>query len=535
MRTLYVSLVSCLVVQATASDLPAGSVWGADARSGAMARPFWTDSANWNLFNTAGHAAVLPGIMNRPVQVRLGTRGIGADNSDVELSQSEAIALQLRGGLENKAGYILDLGWIGQEAAIKDAQTYEAGRFAWGFDVGTAFGPDRAFSLGLGARMLYASNQTQDTSGTGVAGDFERWQPTIQALRVGLATHFAQSVTLAGKIEASADVDTLLHSGATNGLQSLHRYVVVRSPVISLSGQFDRADLPVQGIADVAFGTTHRFGVMKTVGGSAPGDADYANVDFPTLLGDSLRILVGTMGRWTRDGHTIRPVLVYERSSLATQMYAPIPGSKDPFAKGSKLVDSGWTMTSEGGTMGAFYSWDRGLGASLELSSYKRNLDFLNGIKRDDESHTDLGMGIGLEASHRLIPAWKERVPESMEFLVRLGWERKSLAGYEIERGFLSGLTMGYEESVAGYDGAVKDPTGTVVYDRGWAGQEYVVGMDPQLGPGVDLNLVSFGLGATFLERALEINTAFQVGSITPNSSDELDVFGWRAELRWSH
>lgn len=525
MRTAYVFLVSCLVVQATASDLPAGSVWAADARSGAMARPFWTDSTNWNLFNTAGHSAVLPGVMSRPVQIRVGTSGIGADNSEAEFSQSEAAALQLRGGIENKAGYILDLGWIDQTVDIKDYQTYEAGRFPWGFDVGTAFGPDRAFSLGLGARMLYGSNQTQDTSGTGVAGDFERWQPTIQSLRAGIATHFAQSVTLAGRFEASADIDTLLHSGATNGLKSLHRYVLVRSPIFSLSAQFDKADFPVQGLADVTFGTTHRMGVMKTVGGEGQNGS---NVDFPALVGDSLRILVGTMGRWTRDGHTIRPVIVYERSSLANQMYAPVVGSKDPFAKGEKLADSGWAQTSEGGTMGAFYSWDRGLAASLELSSYKRNLDFKSGIKREDESHTDLGMGIGIEASHRLVPVWKEKIPESMEFLLRMGWERKSLAGYEIEKGFLHGLTMGYEEPATGYSGG-DGP------NRGWLGQEAAVGMDPELGPGVDLNLVSFGLGATFLERALEINSALQFGSISPNAGKEFDVFGWRAELRWSH
>lgn len=527
MRAVFYSLVSCLALQSVASDLPAGSVWGADARAGAMARPFWTDSANWNLFNTAGHSAVLPGAKGRPVQVRVGTRGLSADNSDIKSSESEIAALQLRGVIEGKAGYQIDLGWISQEAGAEGAPTYEAGRFGWGFDVGTAFGPDRLFALGLGMRVRMPSNQTQDTSGTGVAGDFDRWQPDIQSLRVGIASHFAEAVTLAGKFEASGAFDSLEHSGATQGLQSLHRFAIVRCPIVSLSAQFDRADLPVQGLADVTFGTTHRMGVMKTVGGMGQ---DGANIDFPALVGDSLRILAGLMGRWTRDGHTIRPVLVFERGALETQVYSPIAGSKDPFAKGEKLSDTGWTMTSEGGTMGAFYSWDRGVAASLELSTAKRNLEFKSGLDRENESHTDLGMAIGIEASHRLVPVWNEKVPKSMEFLIRLGWERRSLAGYEIENGYLSGLTTGYEEPVTGYSNT------NAIY-RGWAGQEDVVGLAPELGAGCDLNLVTFGFGATFLDRALEVNTAFQVGSLTPDaeSADELDVFGWKAELRWSH
>lgn len=533
MRIALFSFVSCIAAQVAASDLPAGTVWAADARSGAMGRPYWTDSANWNLFNAAGHSSVLAGAKSTPLQLRLGTSGIGADNSDAEMSQSQPAAFQLSGVIENKAGYVLDLGWINQSAGFEGGPTYDAGRFAWGFDVGTAFGPDRLVGLGIGARMLYGSNQTQDTA-MGVAGDFERWQPTIQSLRAGLSTHFAQSVTLAAKFEASAVVDTLLHSGATGGMQSLHRFAQVQLPIISISAQFDRADLPVQGLLDVTFGSTYRMGAMKTLGNVTNTPA-YANVDFPTLVGDSLRVLVGTMGRWTTNGHTFRPVIVFERGSLKTQMYAPVPGSKNPTAKGEKLVDSGWTQESEGGTLGSFYSWDRGVAASIELSSVKRNLEFLSGIDRETESHTDLGMAIGVEGSHRLVPVWKEKIPSSMEFLLRMGWERKSLAGFEVESGFLNGLTMGYEEPPTGYTGSVKDPTGTVVYDRGWAGQESNVGMYPEIGFGYDLNLFTFGLGATFLDQALAVNTAFQVGSIEPNEGDEFDVFGWRAEVRWSH
>lgn len=527
MRIALASFVSCIAAHVAASDLPAGSTWAADARSGAMARPYWTDSTNWNLFNAAGHSSVLPGARMTPLQLRLGTSGIGAENSNATMSQSELAAFQLRGVIENKAGYILDLGWIDQSAGFDEGTAYEAGRFAWGFDVGTAFGPDRLVGLGIGARMLFPSNQTQDTA-LGVAGDFERWQPTIQSLRAGLSSHFAQSVTLAAKFEASAVVDTLLHSGATGGMQSLHRFAVVRLPIISLSAQFDKADLPVQGLLDISFGNTYRMGAMKTLGDTTT-IIRYANVDFPTLVGDSLRVLVGTMGRWSTNGHTFRPVLVFERGSLKTQMYAPVSGSKDPFAKGDKLVDSGWTQESEGGTLGTFYSWDRGVAANVEFSSVKRNLEFLSGIERENESHTDLGMAIGVEASHRLVPVWKEKVPSSMEFLLRLGWERRSLAGFEVQTGFLDGLTMDYEEPASGY---VSDPTGV---DRGWAGQEHYVGMAPSLGFGFDLNLFTFGLGATFLDQALALNTAFQVGSIEPNSGDEFDVFGWRAEVRWSH
>jgi hypothetical protein len=533
MRIALFSFVSCIAAQIAASDLPAGSTWAADARSGAMARPYWTDSANWNLFNAAGHSSVLPGAKGAPLQLRLGTSGIGADNSYATMSQSEVAAFQLRGVIENKAGYILDLGWIDQSAGSEGGSTYDAGRFAWGFDVGTAFGPDRLVGFGIGARMMFPSSQTQDTA-LGVSGDFERWQPTIQSLRAGLSSHFAQSVTLAAKFEASAVVDTLLHSGAQDGLQSLHRFALVRLPIISLSAQFDKADLPVQGLLDVTFGSTYRMGAMKTLGNAANNPA-YANVDFPTLVGDSLRVLVGTMGRWTVDGHTFRPVIVFERGSLKTQMYAPIAGSKDPFAKGEKLSDSGWTQESEGGTLGTSYSWDRGVAANVEFSSVKRNIEFLSGIERENESHTDLGMALGVEASHRLVPVWNEKVPTSMEFFLRMGWERRSLAGFEVQTGFLDGLNMGYEEPPTGYVGSVKDPTGAVVYDRGWNGQEEYVGMAPSLGYGFDLNLFTFGLGATFLEKALALNTAFQVGSIEPNEGDAFDVFGWRAEVSWSH
>lgn len=517
MRNALLSLVSCLAFQATATDLPAGSVWSADARSGAMGRPFWTDSANWNLFTVGGHSAVLPGEGGAPVQVRLGSNGLAAENSDASASQSQPAALQLRGTVEQKAGYVLDLGWINQASEVDGAPSYEAGRFGWGFDVGTAFGPDRAFALGLGIRMRFPSTQTQDTTGSGVVGDYERFQPSIQALRFGMATHFAQSVTLGARMEASADIDTLVHSGSTAGDKTLHRYVLTRWPIVGLSGQFDKADFPVQGLVDVTFGKTHRIGVMKTLR-----DIDPPNVDFPALEGDSLRVLVGAMGRWTRDGHTIRPVLVFERGSLENQMYAPVVGTKDPFAKGDKLRDSGWTTESEGGTLGAYYAWDRGVSANLELSSVKRNLQFRSGMDRDNESHTDMGISMGVELSHRLIPQWREKVPASMEFLLRMGWERRSFAGYQLENGFLAGMTTGYEAPSTGYI-------------DGWLGQEEEVGIAPDLGTGFDLNLFTFGLGATFLDRALELGTALQVGSLTPNSGDALDVFGWRAELRWSH
>lgn len=539
MRIALLSFVSCLAIQATATDLPAGTVWSADARSGALARPFWTDSTNWNLFSTAGHSAVLPGAEGRSFQMRFGGNGLSAENSDASASQSKPASLQLRGAVDQKAGYVLDFGWINQKASAGEgAPTYEAGRMPWGFDVGAAFGPDRAIAFGLGIRGQYPSSQTQDTSGNpGVMGDFERWQPALQSARFGMATHFAQAVTLAAKFDMSIDYDSLVHSGATGGLKSLHRFGVVRLPIISLSAQFDRDDLPVQGLADVTFGTTHRIGVMKTTG-SAQDGLDGANVDFPTHQGDSLRILVGAMGRWSRDGHTIRPVLVFERGSMATQLYAPIAGTKDPFAKGEKLADSGWDWKSEGGTIGAFYSWDGGVAANLELSSAKKNLQFKDGIERDDESHTDLGMAMGVELSHRLVPQWREKVPSSMEFLLRMGWERRSLAGFEIENGYLSGLVTGYEETMnvnPNGDGWNYGYLGADGPNRGWAGQEDKVGLAPELGAGFDLNLFSFGLGATFLERTLELGTALQIGSLTPNAGDALDVFGWRAELRWSH
>ena len=144
-----------------------------------------------------------------------------------------------------------------------------------------------------------------------------------------------------------------------------------------------------------------------------------------------------------------------------------------------------------------------------------------------------MGMAMGLEVSHRIVPQWKEKVPASMEFSLRLGWERKSLSGLAIEQGYLTGLTTGYESPEGGYDWPLDDVTGNAAY-HGWQGQEDAVGLAPSLGNGSDLNLLSYGIGASFLDQALQLNAALQSGSWTPNDGDDLDVFGWRAELRWS-
>ena len=130
MRTVLVTF--CFVGAAFAAiDRPAGTSWGPDARASAMGDAFWTDSANWNLFDAAGHSAVLPGEFVRPIEVRFGSRGLSAKNSDVEASQSQAAALQLRGGVDGKAGYRLDLDWTSQKMGIDGLPTYEAGRLRW--------------------------------------------------------------------------------------------------------------------------------------------------------------------------------------------------------------------------------------------------------------------------------------------------------------------------------------------------------------------------------------------------------------------
>lgn len=530
MRTVLSILAASLAVSAS-PDMPSGTSWSAEARASAMGHAFWTDTTNWNLYDLAGHSSVLPGIGNKPLEMRVGTQGLDASNSDSKTSQGEVAAAQIRGVVEGKAGYRLDLGYSTQQLQVAESPDYKATRLRWGFDLGTAFGPDRLVSMGLGFRARVPSNQTQDSSGFGGApGEFKRWQPGLEALRVGMGFHFAEAVTLAGKLDASLDVDTLLHAVSPEGYKSMHRFVVARFPIISLSAQLDKSTWPVQAIGDVTFGTTHRIGVMKTVGG-APGSGlpNGANVDFPTLIGDSLRVLAGFLGRWTKDGHTFRPLLTFEAASMRTQAYAPVKGTKDPFSKGEQLLDTGWTRSSESAILGSAYSWDRGLNASLELSSTKKNLLFDKGlVSQEDESHTDLGFSLGLELSHRLVPQWKAKVPSSMEYLLRLGWERKSLSGYEIERGYLAGLTTGYEEPVGGYTGVSSTDL------RGWAGQEEYVGLAPTLGGGGDLNLFSFGLGATFLEKVLEVNTAIQTGTWTPDGGDDFSVFGWRAELRWS-
>jgi hypothetical protein len=538
MRIAIITLATSLAVGAS-PDMPSGTSWGADARSAAMAHAFWTDSANWNLYDLAGHSAVLPGLGTKSLELRVGTQGLSAEGDQIKTSQTQAGLFQIRGAVENKAGYRLDLGTTSQSfKAGEGAPEYEASRLRWGFDLGTAFGPDRLVGLGLGARLRLPSNQTQDTSGAGNApGSFERWQPGLEALRVGMAIHFAKSVTLAGKFEASADVDTLEHVIQPTSYRSLHRFGVVRLPVLSFSAQFQKSDFPIQGITDLTFGTVRRIGVMKTVGGPIEGGRTIngANVDFPTLVGDSLRFLMGAMGSWTTKGHTIRPLLTFEVTSLSTQVYEPIKGTKDPFKSGPALLDTGWITTSQSAIMGCSWAWDRGVGGHVELSSTKRNLNFDKGMEAwEDESHTDMGMAWGLEVSHRVVPAWKEKIPSSMDFSLRLGWERKSLSGTSIEQGYLAGLTTGYESPESGYSTAPLDPTTGAILGRGWSGQEDAVGLAPSLGGGSDLNLLSYGLGASFLEGVLQVDAALQSGTWTPNGGEDLDAFGWRAELRWS-
>lgn len=537
MRIAIITLATSFAVAAS-PDMPSGTSWGADARSAALAHAFWTDSSNWNLYDLAGHSAVLPGLGTKSLELRAGTQGLGAEGSGAKASQNQAGLLQIRGAVENKAGYRLDFGTISQTYVPGEgAPEYEASRMRWGFDLGTAFGPDRLVGLGLGARFRLPSRQTQDTSGEGNApGSFERWQPGLEALRLGMAFHFAKAVTLAGKFEASADIDTLEHAIQPTGNRSLHRFGVVRLPVLSFSAQFQRPDLPVQGIADLTFGTVRRIGVMKTVGGPVQGggpEIPGANVDFPTLVGDSLRFLMGVMGSWTKNGHTVRPLFTYEGTSLSTQVYEPIKGTKDPFKSGPALQDTGWVTTSQSAILGCSWTWDRGVGGNLELSSTKRNLDFDQGMSEwEDQSHTDMGMAMGVEVSHRIVPQWKEKVPASMDFSLRLGWERKSLSGLSIEQGHLAGLTTGYESPVDGYDWPVDGMDNSL--NHGWKGQEDVVGLAPTLGGGSDLNLFSYGVGASFLDRALQVDAALQSGTWTPNGGSDLDVFGWRAELRWS-
>jgi len=537
MRIAIITLCSSFAVLAS-PDMPSGTAWSGEARSAAQGHVFWTDSTNWNLFDLAGHSSVLPGIGTKSLEIRVGSHGLAASDTDTKASQNEVGAIQLRGAVENKVGYRLDLGYSTQELQFtRYSPDYQSSRLRWGFDVGTAFGPDRLVGLGLGMRTRFPSSQTQDSSGLGGApGKFERWQLGVEDLRLGMSFHFANAITLAGKFDASGDYDSMVHTTTNPAMRSMHRFAVVRLPIISLSGQVDRPEWPVQGIGDVTFGTTHRMGVMKTVGTFQPDGklVGNANVDFPVLQGDSLRILAASMGRWGKDGHTFRPVLAFEAASLKTQVYSPVKGSKSPLDKGDVLADTGWEQSSESAILGCAYSWDRGVSGNLEFSSSKRNLDFDKGFDQKlNESHTDLGVSMGVEMSHRLVPQWKDKVPSSMEYFLRLGWERKSLAGDEIERGYLAGLTTGYEEPATGYSPAAY-PDGSLVPHRGWAGQESKVGLRPSLGAGADLNLVTYGIGATFLDRALEVNASLESGSWTPDAGGELSVFGWRTELRWS-
>lgn len=492
---------------------------------------FWTDSTNWSLFELSGQPAVLPGEMDKPLELRVGANGFGLSNSSVDAGQQEVAAMQMRGGVDGKAGYRLDLGWTSQKLDFKDLRAYEAGRLRWGFDLGTAFGPDRLVAFGIGLRARVPSNQTQDSSGTGLTGTLERWQPGLEAARFGVAFHMAEALTLAGRLDASADVDTLLHTTSVGWQKTLHRFVVARFPVIGLGAQFRKDDVPVEGIADVTFGTVHRMGVMKLIGGPDAQGSDHpgVNTDFPKLVSDSLRILVGMMGRYVRDEHTVRPLLVIENASLATDAFAPVPGTKDIFAKGAALPDTGWTTSRFAFTLGSRYTWEGGVSADLEYGRISKELAFEKGMKDDhpDQEHVDQGVSIGFDLSHRLIPALAEKVPEGQAYQLRMGWERWSVSGWDLQSGFLGNVTTGYEAPSSGYS-----PLSAV--NRGWAGQEEAVGLDPDLGMGADLSRFSFGFGASFADGTLSLDGSLQVGTLAPDAGKDFDLFGWRTELRWS-
>jgi hypothetical protein len=216
-----------------------------------------------------------------------------------------------------------------------------------------------------------------------------------------------------------------------------------------------------------------------------------------------------------------------------TQAYSPIKGaqSTDFTRKGPAMADTNWTLSRSGFALALGWEWTGGLKASLEWERQGQKLSLGKGLGGIDEERADHRISLGVQADHILIPALREAVPAGMGYCLRLGLRKQSLAGTELEPGFLQGLTTGYE------------PNGTYPNrysesNHDWSGFPVAnaAGLNPSLGSGSDELAYSFGLGATFLNGKLGFDAALILDSWQSDAagSPELGGLGWNLGMHWS-
>jgi hypothetical protein len=505
----------------------AGTDVRADARGAAMGSPFWADSSRFNLFTLGGNPIGLVPGSGKFLTLEATTAGTSLAGGGAKAANNHPFGFEMRTADSNKYGLRLGVDFESQTwKAAENRPEYQASRVNWGMDVGANLVGNRYLTMGFGLRGRFPSTQTQDTSGqSGTNGELERWQPALEALRVSMGSRLADLATLSVRVEAGAAADSLNHSPATGNNRIQHRFGRVLLPFVGFGAQFDRPDLPASGVLEYGFGTAYRIGVLKSTGNGA-------NIDMPQLTTDSSRFLAAATGRIDKvPDHLFRPAMAVYLISGKTQAYAPVKGaqSTDFSRKGPAMVDTSWTLSRNGIALALGWEWSLGLKANLEWERQGQELSRDKGLGGVTDEHVDHRIAFGLQADHTLIPALREAVPAGTVYSLRLGLRKQSLAGTELEPGFLRGLTTGYEPN-GNYPNIYAETY------RNWTGVADQVGLNPQLGAGSDETAYTFGLGAAFLEGKLGVDAALVLDSwqAEATGSPELSGMGWNLGLRWS-
>lgn len=505
----------------------AGTDARADARGAAMGSPFWADSSRYNLFTLAGNPiGLIPG-SGRFLTLQATSAGTSLSGGGAKAADNHPFGFELLTAEANKYGLRLGVDYETQELqASSNSPDYQATRLHWGMDVGANLVGNRFLTMGFGLRGRIPSNQTQDTSGRPATnGELERWQPALEAVRVSVGSRIADFATLSVRVEAGAEADSLNHTPTTGTNRIQHRFGRVLLPFVGFGAQFDRPDLPASGVLEYGFGTAYRIGVLKSTGNGA-------NIDMPQLTTDSSRFLAAATGRVDKiPDHLFRPAMAVYLISGKTQAYAPVKGaqSTDFTRKGPEMADTSWTLSRQGIALALGWEWSLGLKANLEWERQGQELSRGKGLGGLADEHVDHRLALGLQADHTVVPALREAVPAGTVYSLRIGLRKQSLAGTELEPGFLGGLTTGYEPN-GNYPNIYAETY------HNWTGVENAAGLNPQLGAGSDEMAYSFGLGAVFLDGKLGVDAAFVLDSwqADADGSPELTGMGWSLGLRWS-